>query len=72
MSSGALEPRVWTIETVLRWTTDDLRARGIDSPRLDAELLLARALATTRIQLIVEAKRTLDSRELGSLRELVK
>lgn len=72
MSSGALELRVWTIEAVLRWTTDDLRARGVDSPRLDAELLLARALATSRIQLIVEAKRTLEPHELVRLRELVK
>lgn len=72
MSSGALDSRVWTIEAVLRWTTDDLRSRGVDSPRLDAELLLAHALATTRIQLIVEAQRPLDSRELGLLRELVK
>jgi release factor glutamine methyltransferase len=72
VSSGAPEPRVWTIEAVLRWTTDDLRSRGVDSPRLDAELLLARALGATRIQLIVDAKRELDSRELGSLRELVK
>ena len=59
-------------EAVLRWTTDDLRSRGVDSPRLDAELLLARALGATRIQLIVDAKRELDSHELGSLRELVK
>jgi release factor glutamine methyltransferase len=72
VSSGPPEPRVWTIEAVLRWTTDDLRTRGVDSPRLDAELLLARALGTSRIQLIVDAKRALDSRELSGLRELVK
>ncbi len=72
MSSGAPEPRVWTIEAILRWIAEDLRLRGVDSPRLDAELLLARALGATRIQLIVDAKRELDPRELGSLRELVK
>ena len=35
---------LWTIESMLRWATDDFRARGIESPRLDAELLLAHAL----------------------------
>jgi release factor glutamine methyltransferase len=60
------------VESLLRWATDDFRARGIESPRLDAELLLARALGTTRIQLIVSAKRALAEGELGAMRELVK
>jgi release factor glutamine methyltransferase len=62
---------VWTIEAVLRWATDDFRARGIETPRLDAEVLLAHALGTTRIGLIVDAKRELDAGELGPLRALV-
>jgi release factor glutamine methyltransferase len=66
------EPRVWTIEAVLRWAADDFRLRGIESPRLDAELLLAHALATTRIRLVVDAKRVLETAELGRLRELVR
>jgi release factor glutamine methyltransferase len=62
---------VWTIESVLRWATDDFKARGIDTPRLDAEILLAKALGATRISLIVDAKRPLDPAELARLRELV-
>lgn len=57
---------------MLRWATDDFRARGLESPRLDAELLLAHALSTTRIQLIVDAKRPLEGDELARLRELVR
>jgi release factor glutamine methyltransferase len=68
----ASQPQEWTIETVLRWATDDFRARGIDSPRLDAELLLGRALSQTRIQLIADARRALDAAELARFRELVK
>jgi release factor glutamine methyltransferase len=68
----ASQPQEWTIETVLRWATDDFRARGIDSPRLDAELLLGRALSCGRIQLIADAKRALDPGELAGFRELVK
>jgi release factor glutamine methyltransferase len=68
----ASQPQEWTIETVLRWATDDFRARGVDSPRLDAELLLGRALSCTRIQLIADAKRGLENDELTRFRELVK
>lgn len=62
----------WAIADVLRWAADDFRARGIESPRLDAEVLLARALGTTRIQLVVDARRVLPAEELGRFREMVK
>jgi release factor glutamine methyltransferase len=68
----ASQPQEWTIESVLRWATDDFRARGLDSPRLDADLLLGRALSRSRIQLIADAKRVLDPGELTRFRELVK
>jgi release factor glutamine methyltransferase len=63
---------LWTIESLLRWAMDDFRARGVESPRLDAEVLLARALGTTRIQLIVDAKRPLAADELARMREMVR
>jgi release factor glutamine methyltransferase len=64
--------QTWTIEAIVRWATDDFRGRGIDSPRLDAELLLAHALGATRMQLIVDSKRPLAPAELARFRELVK
>jgi release factor glutamine methyltransferase len=72
VSSAASQPRVWTIEGLLRWAADDFRARGIETSRLDAELLLAHALSTTRIHLVVDAKRPLDAHELARFRELVR
>jgi len=63
---------VWTIESLLRWAMDDFRARGIESPRLDAEVLLARALGTTRIQLVIDSKRPLAPEELVRMREMVR
>lgn len=42
---------VWTVGRLLAWTTDFLRQRGAESPRLDAEVLLAHALGCPRIQL---------------------
>ncbi|CAN5415160.1 peptide chain release factor N(5)-glutamine methyltransferase [soil metagenome] len=70
VSEARTEP--WTIGTILRWATDDFRARNIESPRLDAEVLLAHALRATRTQLIIELMRELTPTELGAFRELVK
>src|SRR5580692_5194328 len=42
---------VWTVGRLLAWTTDFLRQRDAESPRLDAEVLLAHALGCPRIQL---------------------
>src|SRR5580704_12928231 len=64
--------RTWTIGEVLQWATDDFRARGLESPRLDAEVLLAFALGATRVQLVVDRERPLAEGELTRLRELVK
>ena len=41
----------WTIGRLLTWTTKYLTERGADSPRLDAELLLAQAVGCPRIGL---------------------
>ena len=41
----------WTVGRLLQWTADYLKGRGADSPRLDAEILLAEALGCQRIQL---------------------
>jgi release factor glutamine methyltransferase len=69
---SAPQPATWTVESVLRWAAEDFRGRGIESPRLDAELLLGQAVSATRIQLIMDAKRELTEPELARFRELVK
>jgi release factor glutamine methyltransferase len=61
---------VWTIRRVLGWSADDLRKRGITSPRLDAELLLGRVLKMDRVGLLVDADRPLGKPELSAYREL--
>lgn len=42
---------VWTIGRLLQWTADYLKQHGADSPRLDAEVLLAESLGCQRIEL---------------------
>ena len=62
----------WTIQRVLRWTTEHFEGKGIDSPRLTAEVLLAHALGTARLQLYLQFDRPLEAEELARFRELVR
>ena len=45
------EAESWTIGRLLTWTTDYLKRHGSESPRLEAEVLLAHARGCQRIQL---------------------
>jgi release factor glutamine methyltransferase len=63
---------VWTIGRVVKWATDDFRARGLESPRLDAELLLGHVLSLDRIRILLDAERPLTPPELARYRELIK
>jgi len=66
------DPQTWTIGTLVRWATDDFRTRGIESPRLDAELIVGHALSLSRTQVIMHLDRPLEETELAALRALVK
>jgi len=63
--------RTWTIREVLDWATEDFTGRGIESPRLDAELLVAEALGTDRVGLYLDLHRPLVDVERSSIRPLV-
>ncbi|MDR0967068.1 MAG: peptide chain release factor N(5)-glutamine methyltransferase, partial [Myxococcales bacterium] len=62
---------VWTIQRLLLWTSDFFTRKGIDSPRLTADLLLAHALGVDRVRLYVEFDRPIDEGERVRFRELV-
>lgn len=72
VSSVTEPPKTWTIGSLVKWATDDFRTRGIESPRLDAEVLVAFALGIDRTRVIIESMRPLDPAELSLLRDLVK
>jgi release factor glutamine methyltransferase len=63
---------VWTVLKLLRWTADYFTGRGIDTPRLDAELLLAETLGLDRVGLYVNFERPLLADELAAFRERVR
>ena len=60
-----------TLGEVLAGATDYLAKRGVESARLDAERLLARALGLSRIELYTQHDRPLTDAERGAARELV-
>ncbi|NIP59091.1 MAG: peptide chain release factor N(5)-glutamine methyltransferase, partial [Gemmatimonadetes bacterium] len=47
----------WTVLRLIRWSGAYLGGKGIESGRLDAEHLLARALGTERLQLYLQFDR---------------
>lgn len=64
--------RPQTLIDYLQATTEHFKKYGIDSPRLEAEMLLAHVLGVPRIQLYVRFEQPLKPDEVDRFRELVK
>jgi release factor glutamine methyltransferase len=62
----------WTILKVLKWTQGRFSERGIETPRLDAEVLLAHILQYDRVALYTHFDQPLSPDELTRYRELIK
>lgn len=63
---------VWTIGRILKWTERFFQEKGIESPRIDAEVLLGHVLQKERIYLYVHFEEPLQSEELTAYREAIK
>ncbi len=61
-----------TLGEVLRLSAEYLERKGVDSPRLDAELLLGKALGLSRLDLYLHHDRPLTGAERDAARELVR
>lgn len=66
------QTEAWTIGRLLAWTTDYLKQHGADTPRLDAELLLAEAKGCPRIALYTAFAEVAEEAERTAFRELVR
>ena len=62
----------WSVGRLLNWTRDFLKKKGSESPRLDAEVLLAHVLKCERVQLYTRYEEEVGERERSTFRELVK
>lgn len=63
---------VWTVKRILDWTTKYLKESGSETPRLDAEILLAHARGCPRIQLYVQYLEAMTDPQRAVMRELVR
>ena len=63
---------VWTVGRLLGWPTDYLQKHGSESPRLDAEVLLAEALGCQRIELYTAFETVPHDHARTAFRQLVR
>lgn len=66
------DAHAWTPKGLLERTESFFDDRGLPSPRLDAELLLAHVLGCQRIDLYLQYDQPLSEDEVGRYRELVR
>lgn len=62
---------VWTIIKILDWTKQYFADRGVENPRLDAEVLLCAVLQCERIKLYMDFERPLTGAELAQYKNYV-
>lgn len=65
-------PTVWTIQALLQWTTQYLAGKGIENPRLDAQLLLGHVLGYSRTQLAVNYDEQPSEASRARFKELIR
>lgn len=65
-------PKEWTVLSMLDWATAYFSEKGIPSPRLSIEWLLAEVLHLKRLDLYLNFDRPLKTQELSDLKELIK
>ncbi len=63
--------QTWTVRTLLAWARPWLERKGVDAPRLDADLLLARALGCDRLRLYIEHDKPISLDELAAFKALL-
>lgn len=68
-SSPAAE--AWTVRRILEWTTGFLKQKGVESARLEAELLLAHARNCPRIRLYTDFEAIVTEDQRATMRSMV-
>ncbi|MBC8145156.1 MAG: peptide chain release factor N(5)-glutamine methyltransferase, partial [bacterium] len=62
----------WTVMRMITWGSEYFGTKGVDSPRLTIELILAHVLELTRFELYLKFDRPLNDDELDRLRTMVR
>ena len=61
----------WTIRRLRAWMNPFLAERGVESPQLCSDLLIAHVLGCERLEIYIDADRVATAEELAQLRDLV-
>jgi release factor glutamine methyltransferase len=61
----------WTVRSLLAWSREWLARKGVEAPRLDAELLLASALKCDRTRLYIDFDKPMGADELAQFKALI-
>jgi release factor glutamine methyltransferase len=72
LSAPAASDERWTVGRLLTWTAQFLSRKGAESPRLDAEVLLAFVLECDRVRLYTHFNEDVGQRDRAAFRELVR
>jgi release factor glutamine methyltransferase len=64
--------RIWTVKEIIDWSTHYLKKAASDTPRLDAELLLTKALNCRRLDLYLDHHKPLIASEKDAYRDLIR
>jgi release factor glutamine methyltransferase len=70
--SAAGAVKVWTVGGLLQWTEQFFGQKGVESPRLDAQILLAHALGCDRIHIYTRFDEPVGEAQRGQFRDLVR
>lgn len=70
-STKPAQPKTWTTRALLAWMADAFTKKGLDSPRLMSELLMAHVIGCDRLKLYMDADRPASPLERDQLRDLV-
>ena len=71
-AAPVIDRKTWRVIDLLRWTTEHFAAKGIETARLDAELLLAAALGVDRLRLYLDFEKPVMEEERARFRALVR
>jgi release factor glutamine methyltransferase len=61
----------FTVRSLLQWAREWLAKKGVENPRLDAELLLSHALSCDRLRLYIDVDKPLSAEELARFKPLI-
>jgi release factor glutamine methyltransferase len=65
-------PDTWTPLKLIAWTQEFFARKGVDAPRLTAEVLLGHALSCDRVRLYLDFDKPIGDPELAVYRDLVR